>query len=67
MYYFDDAVRAKLDINFGDNSESVDVITVDSLNITDADLLVIDANGKEYEVLQGSATTITPSNKVIVK
>ena len=68
MYYFDNAKSgAKLDIDFGDNSESVDIITVDSLNITDADLLVIDANGKEYEVLQGSATSITPSNKVIVK
>ena len=68
MYYFDNAKSgAKLDIDFGDNSESVDVITVDSLNITDADLIVIDANGKEYEVLQGSSTSITPSNKVIVK
>ena len=68
MYYFDDAKSgAKLDIDFGDNSESVDIITVDSLDITDADLIVIDANGKEYEVLQGSAASITPSNKVIVK
>jgi FkbM family methyltransferase len=57
---------SKLDTNNGSQSESVDVVTLDSLNIADVDLLVIDVNGKEYEVLQGAATTILPTTKVIV-
>ena len=58
---------AKLDTTNGSQSESVDVVTVDSLNISDVDLLIVDVNGKEYEVLQGAATTILPGTKVIVK
>jgi FkbM family methyltransferase len=57
---------AKLDTNNGSETASVDVVTLDSLNISDVDLLVIDVNGKEYEVLQGAATTILPNTKVIV-
>lgn len=58
---------AKLDTYNGSENESVDIVTVDSLNIEDVDLLIIDVNGKEYEVLQGAATTISPTTKVIVK
>lgn len=58
---------AKLDTANGSENESVDVVTLDSLNISDVDLLIIDVNGKEYEVLQGAATTILPGTKVIVK
>ena len=57
---------AKLDTYNGSENESVDIVTVDSLNIEDVDLLIIDVNGKEYEVLQGAATTISPTTKVIV-
>lgn len=59
MYYFNDNESgAKLGTNFGNASENVDVITIDSLNLTDLDLIVITANGKEIDILEGAATTI---------
>ena len=58
---------SKVDTDNGSQSESVDVVTLDSLNISDVDLLIIDVNGKEYEVLQGASATILPGTKVIVK
>ena len=58
---------AKLDTDNGSQSEAVDVVTLDSLNISDVDLLVINVNGKEKKVLDGAATTILPGTKVIVK
>ena len=57
---------SKLNTNNGSQNASIDVVTLDSLNIADVDLLVVDVNGKEYEVLQGAATTILPTTKVIV-
>lgn len=60
------ASGSKLDTDNGSQSESVDVVTLDSLNIADVDLLVVDVNGKEYEVLQGAATTILPTTKVVI-
>ena len=58
---------SKLDTDNGTESESVDVVTLDSLNISDVDLLVINVNGKEKNVLDGAATTILPGTKIIVK
>lgn len=58
---------SKLDTDNGSQSESVDVVTLDSLNISDVDLVVINVNGKEKNVLDGAATTILPGTKIIVK
>lgn len=69
MYYFDDnRSGAKLNTNFGDREQAVEVITVDSLNLTDLDLLVITTNGSELEVLQGCTDTIAnnPNLKVVI-
>jgi len=69
MYYFaDNKSGAKLDLIFGDSTEAVDVITVDSLSLTDLDLIVIDVNGKEMDVLSGCTDTLTnnPDCKVIM-
>ena len=40
-------------------------ITIDSLNITDADLIKIDTQGVEYSVIQGASNTITQCRPVI--
>ena len=69
MYYFDaNKSGALLDLVFGDEVEDVDIITVDSLGLTDLDLIVIDTNGQEVDVLRGAETTIAnnPGVKIII-
>jgi len=53
---------------FGDSSEEVDMITVDSLDLT-LDLMLVYANGKEFDVLDGAVDTIAnnPNMKIIIK
>ena len=69
MYYFDNNKSgAKLDVDFGEGEQAVEVITVDSLDLTDLDLLVITTNGSELDVLDGCVDTIAdnPDMKVII-
>lgn len=69
MYYFDDNKSGgMLDRVFGDNSQAVDVITVDSLLLNDIDLLIVYANGSELKVLQGATTTLSNNTglKVVI-
>lgn len=67
MYYFNDNESgAKLNTNFGNASENVDVITVDSLGLDDLDILIVTANGKELDILEGAATTIADNTGIKV-
>tara|TARA_A100001201_G_scaffold79649_1_gene71182 strand:- start:422 stop:1129 length:708 start_codon:yes stop_codon:yes gene_type:complete len=67
MYYFaDNKSGALLDLIFGDANEEVDIITVDSLGLTDLDLIVINVNGQELDVLKGAETTIANNTGVKV-
>lgn len=69
MYFFEDNKSGGiLDMVFGDTSQAVDIITVDSLNLTDIDLMIVYANGKEYDVLRGAETTLSNNlgTKVII-
>ena len=52
----------------GDASESVEVITIDSLNLT-LDLMLVYANGKELDVLMELVDTIAnnPDMKIILR
>ena len=60
MYFFEDNKSGGiLDMVFGDSSQAVDVITVDSLDLSDIDLMIVYANGKEYDVLKGAETTLS--------
>ena len=51
----------------GNNTQNVDVVTVDSLDLS-LDLLLVYANGKELDVLDGASATMTanPSMKIII-
>lgn len=57
-YFADNKSGAQLGTGIGDTTESVDVITIDSLNLTDLDLLVVIANGQEVDILKGAVDTI---------
>ena len=67
-FFSDNKSGASLNTGIGNVSESVDVITVDSLNLT-LDLLIVNANGKELDVIDGSSTTISNNTdmKIILK
>jgi len=45
-------------IDYSTNSKSVDMVTIDSLNLERLDFLKIDVEGMEVEVLQGAKNTI---------
>ncbi len=47
------------------SQHSVDVITIDSLNLTQCDLIKIDTQGLEREVLEGARNTIAKFKPVI--
>ena len=68
VYFEDNKSGAAINKTMGDSSESVEVITVDSLDLT-LDLMLVYANGKELDVLEGASDTITnnPSIKIILK
>jgi len=69
LYYYDDNKSgAQLNNEMGNGSEEVDVITVDSLNLT-LDLMLVYANGKELDVIDGASNTISnnPDMKIIMK
>jgi FkbM family methyltransferase len=69
MYYFsDNKSGAQLDTNIGNANEAVDVITIDSLDLQDVDVMVIVANGQEVEILKGATQTIidNPGMKIVI-
>lgn len=53
-------------VNIYDNNGEVDVITLDSLNLTDVDLIQYDIEGAELNALKGSIDTIKKYSPVIV-
>tara|TARA_B100000131_G_scaffold319040_1_gene364124 strand:- start:914 stop:1609 length:696 start_codon:yes stop_codon:yes gene_type:complete len=68
VYFEDNKSGAVIDRTMGDASESVDVITVDSLDLT-LDLMLVYANGKELDVIDGASTTMSdnPNMKIILR
>ena len=69
IYYFsDNKSGAQLNTNIGNANEEVDVITIDSLNLEDVDVMVIVANGQEIEILKGATQTIidNPGMDIII-
>lgn len=69
MYYYNNNKSgAKLNLVFGNGSESVEVITIDSLSLTDLDLIIVNTNGSEVDVLKGATNTIAnnPGIKIII-
>ena len=65
-YFADNKSGAQLNTGIGDTTESVDVITVDSLNLTDLDLIVVTANGQEVDILKGAVDTIANNANIKV-
>ena len=67
MYFFNDNKSGGiLDMVFGDNTQETDIITVDSLSLANCDLLVVNANGKEIDVLKGAETLIGDNSGIKV-
>ena len=69
MYYFsDNKSGAQLDTNIGNANEEVDIITIDSLDLENVDVMVIVANGQEVEILKGATQTIidNPGMDIII-
>ena len=66
-YYGDNLSGGKLDGGF-EFDDSIEVITVDSLDLT-LDLMLVYANGKELDVIAGASETIAnnPGMKIIMK
>ena len=66
VYFEDNKSGAAIDKTMGDASESVEVITVDSLDL-DVDIILVYANGNELDVLDGASSTMTSNTKVILR
>lgn len=62
-YYSDNKSGGSLDRGMGDNSSSVDVITVDSLNIN-FDFISIYTNGTEIDVIKSATNTISANSNI---
>ena len=68
VYFEDNKSGGAINKTMGDASESVDVITVDSLDLT-LDLMLVYANGNELDVIDGASDTISnnPDMKIILR
>jgi FkbM family methyltransferase len=68
VYFEDNKSGGSIDRAMGDTSESVEVITVDSLDLT-LDLMLVYANGNELDVIDGASDTISNNSdmKIIIK
>lgn len=68
VYFEDNKSGGAINRSMGDTSETVDVITVDSLNLS-PNLMLVYANGKELDVIDGASSTMTanPTMKIILK
>ena len=68
VYFEDNKSGGAINKTMGDASESVDVITVDSLDLT-LDLMLVYANGNELDVIDGASDTISNNSdmKIILR
>ena len=68
VYFEDNKSGGAIGKTMGDASESVDVITVDSLDLT-LDLMLVYANGNELDVIDGASDTISNNSgiKIILR
>ena len=68
VYFEDNKSGGAINKTMGDASESVEVITVDSLDLT-LDLMLVYANGKELDVIDGASDTIANNTdmKIILR
>ena len=68
VYFEDNKSGGALGRTMGDASESVEVITVDSLDLT-LDLMLVYANGNEFDVIDGASSTISNNSdmKIILR
>ena len=68
VYFEDNKSGGAINKTMGDASESVDVITVDSLDLT-LDLMLVYANGNELDVMDGASDTISNNSdmKIILR
>ena len=67
-YFTDNKSGAQLNSGIGNESNSVEIITIDSLDLTELDVMVIIANGQEVDILKGATETITnnPDMKIVI-
>lgn len=68
VYFEDNKSGGSIGRTMGDASESVEVITVDSLDLT-LDLMLVYANGNELDVIDGASDTISNNSdmKIILR
>ncbi len=68
VYFEDNKSGGAINKTMGDASESVEVITVDSLDLT-LDLMLVYANGNELDVIDGASDTISNNSdmKIILR
>lgn len=68
VYFENNQSRGALDKTMGNASESVEVVTVDSLGLS-PDILFINTNGTEVDVLRGATDTIAnnPDMKIWIR
>ena len=68
VYFEDNKSGGAINKTMGNASESVDVITVDSLDLT-LDLMLVYANGNELDVMDGASDTISNNSnmKIILR
>lgn len=68
VYFEDNKSGGAINKTMGDATESVEVITVDSLDLT-LDLMLVYANGKELDVIDGASSTIADNTgiKIILR
>ena len=68
VYFEDNKSSGAINRSMGDTSVSVDIITVDSLDLT-LDLMLVYANGNELDVIDGASDTISnnPDMKIILR
>ena len=68
VFFADNKSGGAINKAMGDTSESVEVITVDSLDLT-LDLMLVYANGNELDVIDGASETLSsnPNMKIILR
>lgn len=67
-YFNDNKSGGAIEKSIGNSSEEVEIITIDSLDLN-PDLMLVYANGKELDVLDGASDTLSNNSnmKIIIK